>query len=318
MSKSIHVNSFLSGQKGTILVLVLWVLAILTIIGAYYAVEARIRRNMGQGVWNELQGREAVYSILRLASLKIAPPGADQNKEKEDENINEKNMIRLYPDGTVYTAKFDDGKIDFVLQDESGKISINKATESQLIKLFNAFIENGGEEKAVVLAQSILDWRDSDNIVRDQGAEDSFYSDLVPPYQAADRPFLLLDELMLVRGMDINLYYGPLQWISREDMESRSHDGIQPSWTGDLRDLLSIYNKEPGINMKYAAPPIKKIFEGSTLASGNAGKTICLKIEWEGIVYAVYWARQTNGRFSIIHWTEHCSVENSGHEKENL
>lgn len=291
------------------LLLVLWVLAMLTVVGGYYAVEARIRRNLGQGVWNELQGREAVYSILRLASLKIAPPGAVQNNE--DEKSDKEDIIYLYPDGTVYTAVFGGRKINFVLQDESGKFNINKVTESQLVKLFSAFLGEDGEDRAVVLAQSILDWRDSDNIVRDHGAEDSFYSDLVPPYQAADRAFLLLDELLLVRGMDIDFYYGPLNWTSMEDMDSRDDDA-QPSWTGDIRDLLSVYNKDAGINMKYAAPPLKKIFEGITAGSGKAGKTICLRLELDGIIYAVYWARQTNGKFSIIHWTEQCSVGSNG------
>ncbi len=292
-----------SDQAGTVLVLVLWVLAMLTVIGGYYAVEARIRRNVGQSAWNELQGQEAVYSILRLAALKLAPPGASRDKDKEDASL--EGDVRVYADGVPCTVKFGGQVLEFVFQDESGKLGINQATEQQLETLFGALLGED-DQRVLELTESILDWRDADNIARDDGAEDDFYARRKPPYQAADRPFLLLDELLLVRDVDMDLFYGPLSWISEEDAEADAdQDGeVQPTWTGGLRDLLSVYNDASGINMQYAPAPLKELFQGSTGAGGTAGKTFCLQMKWQGIGYAVYWSRLSTGRFGIIHWTE--------------
>ncbi len=294
-------------QSGTVLVLVLWVLAMLTVIGGYYAVEARIRRNLGQAAWNELQGRETVYSILRLSALKIAPPGA--KREQEEENAALEGDVRLYADSTPYTVKFGDSRLTFRLQDESGKLGINKVTEQQLEKLFNALLGED-DQRSLILAESILDWRDADNIVRTDGAEDAFYRDLMPPYQSADRPFLLLDELLLVRGVDMNLFYGPLHWVSEEDYEDAGDEETgQATWSGSLVDLFSVYNDSAGINTEYAPVILQDVFQGSTGRGGTAGKTICLQMKWQGTRYIVYWARLAKGRFGIVHWTEHGDVE---------
>ena len=286
-------------QEGTVLILVLWVLAMLTVLGSYYAVESRIRRNLGQGAWNELQGREAVYSLLRFSALKLAPPGANRADDRESESADEE--LRLYADGTAYSVQFGDLRLQFSLRDESGKLSLNKASETQLEELFAELLGEDAEERAAVIAQSIMDWRDADNISRDEGAEDSWYSDLVPPYQAADRPFLLLDELLLVQGMDISLYYGPLEW---RDPEAEDSEEAEPAWRGSLRDLLTVYNDSTGVSTDYAAAPVKAVMEGSTASGSGSGKTICLTFMREGTLYAVYWSRQVNGRFSVIHWTE--------------
>ncbi len=305
----------INNQSGTVLVLVLWVLAMLSVIGSYYAVEARIRRNLGQGAWNELQGREAVYSILRLAALKVAPPGAKRNME--DTGVDLQN-VRLYPDGTLYSVKFGDNRLEFALRDESGKLSINKASELQLEKLLAALLGDDQEDRVRIITESILDWRDADNIVREDGAEDAFYSDMVPPYQAADRPFLLLDELLLVRGVDAQLYYGPIEWYSEEDAEEGpEEEGASAQWTGGLRDVLSVYNDASGISMDYAAEPLKKVSEGSTGGAAKGGKAICMTLQKDGTTYAVYWARQTNGRFSIINWTEQGTMDNYMKDKES-
>lgn len=289
-------------ESGAVLVLVLWVLAMLTVVGGYYAVEARIRRNVGQAAWNELQGREAVYSLLRLAALKTPPPGA--TRDQEEENALLEGEVRIYPDGIPYTVKFGDIDMEFVLQDESGKLDINKATEEQLEGLF-ASLTGEDDQKALEITEGILDWRDKDNIPRPDGAEDAFYNDLIPPYRAANRPFLLLQELLLVRGIDLDLFYGPLQWIPQEGTEDTEGEDVQEVWAGSLIDLLTVYNKTGGINTAYAAPPLQELMQGATRGGARPGQAYCLQMKWQGTRYVIYWAKPGPGRFGIMHWSQH-------------
>ncbi len=307
LERTRHGSSLMPGRscarKGTVLILVLWVLAMLTVLGGYHAVESRIRRNLGQEAWNELQGREAAYSLLRFSALKLARSGAGRTDDMEPDSGLDggDEELRLDADGTEYSVRFGDLELEFSLRDESGKLSINKASQAQLEELFAGLLGEDAEERAAVIAQSIMDWRDADNISRDDGAEDSWYSDLVPPYHAADRPFLLLDELLLVRGIDMSLYYGPLEW---RDSESDDPEDSEPAWRGSLRDLLTVYNDSSGVSRAYAAAPVKAVMEGSTAGASRKTRTICLTFMHEGTLYAVYWSRQVNGRFSVIHWTE--------------
>jgi general secretion pathway protein K len=56
------------------------------------------------------------------------------------------------------------------------------------------------------LAYTLVDWIDDDNQPQPQGgAEDAYYLALDPPYLAANRPLIDIDELALVAGFDNNV-----------------------------------------------------------------------------------------------------------------
>ena len=55
------------------------------------------------------------------------------------------------------------------------------------------------------LADTLADWVDADNETQPQGAEDAYYLAQDPPYLAANRPLLDVDELALVRGFNENV-----------------------------------------------------------------------------------------------------------------
>ncbi|MBL8250128.1 MAG: type II secretion system minor pseudopilin GspK, partial [Candidatus Competibacter sp.] len=57
------------------------------------------------------------------------------------------------------------------------------------------------------LAQAIVDWIDSDqDPLFPDGAEDSDYNVLTPPYLAANRPMLSVSELRAIKGVDRESY----------------------------------------------------------------------------------------------------------------
>ena len=54
-----------------------------------------------------------------------------------------------------------------------------------------------------ILADALADWIDDDDKPQPRnGAEDEYYLSLDPPYRAANRPMIDIDELALVRGFD--------------------------------------------------------------------------------------------------------------------
>jgi len=55
------------------------------------------------------------------------------------------------------------------------------------------------------LAADLIDWVDGDDIRQSGGSEDDYYQGQDPPYRAANRPLLSVEELALVEGFD-----GPL------------------------------------------------------------------------------------------------------------
>src|SRR5436853_5224849 len=59
------------------------------------------------------------------------------------------------------------------------------------------------------VADSILDWIDTDNGTHLNGVESDYYEGLEPPYSAKNGPLDDLSELLLIRGVTQDIYWGP-------------------------------------------------------------------------------------------------------------
>ncbi len=101
---------------------------------------------------------------------------------------------------TVYSpGEPDREELNFGLTDEASKLNINHATEAMLEKLPNL---------TPYQVQGLLDFLDSDNTPRPEGAEQEYYDALPIPYRIRNGPLATLDELLLVRGFTPALLYG--------------------------------------------------------------------------------------------------------------
>lgn len=101
------------------------------------------------------------------------------------------------------------------IQDEESKINVNTAEAKVLIRLFE-MTAGADEEAAGQMAYGIVDWRDTDSALSHptDGAEDDDYEDLDFPYEAKDRPFEVLNELLLVRGMTLECFEKVRPWLT--------------------------------------------------------------------------------------------------------
>jgi hypothetical protein len=62
--------------------------------------------------------------------------------------------------------------------------------------------------EATPIVNSILDWTDVDGHTRPEGAETDYYQNLRPSYAAKDGPIDDLSELLLIKGVIPELYWG--------------------------------------------------------------------------------------------------------------
>ncbi len=277
-------------ERGTVLILVLWVLALLTIIGGFYAVEARIRRNLGQYEWDNLCAREAAKSVLLLVANRLAPPGS-----KMEEALEEGLFVT---DGTWYTVQIGGKEISFSIEDENGKVDLNNSKEDVIKKVIEALIGTKDSQRANEILDSLLDWRDKDSEVRPDGAEEDTYLDRIPPYEPSNGPFHTIEELLLVKGMSLELFYGPLNLLS--------DDGEVIDWDGGMQDLFTIYNKSGNVVEEYAPIPLKSILGDELLAKSPSAHTIlCLKLKTGSQAYRIYWKPDPGEkRFQVVRWVE--------------
>lgn len=117
---------------------------------------------------------------------------------------------------------FDDGTVTVNIEDESGKINLNylnakskKEEKDSRISQMLELCDNIGLEYSIVPA--IIDWIDTDEEVTElssitvgenKGAESDYYAELSLPYPCKNAPLDTVEEVLMVRGLNEENYYG--------------------------------------------------------------------------------------------------------------
>jgi general secretion pathway protein K len=150
-------------------------------------------------------------------------------------------------DGSDYIGSLGKGSYRVRLIDESGKIDLNQAPEVLLRNLLTNldFADEDRERTVNTLVDSILDWKDPDDLHRLNGAEDDYYQSLPNPYKARNGNFETVEELLLVKGMTPEILYG-------RDRKP------------GLIDLVTVQGRSNKININSAPPGVLLALPGMT------------------------------------------------------
>lgn len=191
-------------QSGIALVIVLWILAILMVMVFSFSVMTRGETYGLLAFKDGMEEKLHAEAGINRGIMEIIYRSVNQNQSVTYAG---KEVWRL--DGTPYDVQGGDGGYRVRIMDETGKISLNSLTDSSGIILKNLLINQGvTPENADIIVDSILDWKDGDDLHRLNGAESDYYMSLPNPYKARDANFETLEELILVRGMTSEILYG--------------------------------------------------------------------------------------------------------------
>jgi general secretion pathway protein K len=237
-------------QDGVVLIAILWIFAALALIALSFSkesfVEAAAARNS--------QALEKSYFVARAGIAAAIYQLIQQRSIPSNQQLEQQETINPIDTGII-TGSFGGGIYRVNIQDESGKINLNIVAEDQLRKL----IEASGIEKhdSDIIADSILDWRDSDLLHRMNGAEEDYYQTLNPPYKAKNMRLDTVEELLLVRGITPEYFYGYPERSPKGDIIYRY----------GLSRYITVYpfnSSRPQINVNFAPLPVLMSINGMT------------------------------------------------------
>lgn len=195
-------------EKGSVLIAVLWLLAMLSIFAIAVSRQASQELTFGQWVRDHVQGRELAKAAVERALYEIRAdkfPVFDAFQESWASNRDAFKEVQM-PEGKFSAICEQDGEKRYGACDEAARINLNKAPEDVLKRLFMAADRDLSEEKATAVAQAVLDWRDPDKDAHPQGAESRDYENLPVPHQAANADFQTVEELSMIMGMTPQLF----------------------------------------------------------------------------------------------------------------
>lgn len=137
------------------------------------------------------------------------------------------------------------------LIDESGKIPISTVPDKDLISFFAIMRSKDGsfvdEDDGKPFFDSLMDWQDSDEDERDEGAEDDYYEDLDFPYFTPGRKIEVFEEFRMIKGFSYD------RDEPRESGLFFNETGSETIHMKNFQDCFSFYNDGP-VNINTASP----------------------------------------------------------------
>jgi len=243
----------LSGQaKGVALIIVLWIVTILSVIVLEFCFAMRTEINITKNFREEIQlyaiAEGGVQRAIAEMIYKSDPKIGQMRKALTGEEITP-DQKEWAADGRPYSLTFDQGVDELRIMSEAGKVNINTVSENTLRKIINQL--GLKEVTRDIIVDSILDWRDPGELHRVNGAKNDYYQSLEEPYNCKSGNLDAIEELLLVRGVTPELFYGR-KAIGKGD------EGAKADQIG-LKDIFSIFSPGEQIDINSATLPVLEI-----------------------------------------------------------
>lgn len=201
--------------RGIALIMVMVTIFVLTALVGAFALSMKVETKLASNASNESElewlGRSGVELGKYVLALQLNSP---------QEPYDSLNQIWAGGPGSALSSnspiasislkdhKLGHGTYSVKITDLERKLNINTAANSPDV-LSQAFIMMGadaGEYPQIVA--SIQDWIDADDDPHIGGAESAYYEGLTPPYKSKNGPLDDLSELLLVKGVTPEMYWG--------------------------------------------------------------------------------------------------------------
>jgi len=216
----------LKNPRGVALLVTLSVMTVLVAASLEYNRRARFELFSSAAARDQLTMTEMAKAGVQVAMAILAKDKAENDTDTLMDDwadpVKIEEVLQDFP--------FEDGRLSLSIHDEMGKIQVNALVNFPEGRQFNEpqrrlwerllqyFVDRKelkldlrDDSEPAAIINSLKDWLDSgddDAITGLSGAESSTYEGRNPPYPARNGPVQDLDELLLVKGITPELFYG--------------------------------------------------------------------------------------------------------------
>lgn len=227
-------------ERGFALLSVMLVLALLAVVVTEFAVSTRLESSMIRSYRDGVIAAHLAEAGVQQALREILGPGTVVALDNDG-------MVSFYRtvDAAAPPVKVSrlprervplgGGEFSYRITDEEARVNVNTATPERMDRLLAA----AGLDKQTrdVVADSLQDWKDPDDLRRINGAEsEDYYLKQPVPYRARNGALQDTAELLQIRGVTREMYRG-----------SQAHPG--------LADLTTVVGRDT-VNMNTAPLPV--------------------------------------------------------------
>jgi general secretion pathway protein K len=205
-----------NNRKGLVIIAVLWTVVVLMAIVAVLGRRTRLDMKVCMARMDAVRCKWACRAGVEKA---IAVLNTDETENDT--------LLDLWSDNAedFNDVMLERCRLNIRVVDETSKLNINSATKEQLLGLPYMLEE---------IADAIIDWRDADDMPSGAGVEGGYYEGLDFVYRARNGPFRTIRELLMVKDITEELFYGEdTNFNGQLDYNERDGDESPPTDDGD-------------------------------------------------------------------------------------
>ncbi len=234
----------LGDQSGVALVLAVGIVALLTVVALEFQRFNVLQMAMAKNFENSIQALSVARSGVQIALSLISEDGKDNTSDSFfdawgdlDDSLEDRGSL------------FPDVEWDLKVTPANSRLNINKLVDKDgkfvpvQKELWLRILGSGdlliGDSEPEDILNAIKDWIDPDDEPTGFGAEEDYYLGLPNPYHCKNAPLTTVDELLMIKGVTPQLFYG-----------DKEHVG--------LRQIVSVYGSGK-INLNVAPPQLIKV-----------------------------------------------------------
>ncbi len=234
-------DKIISNNRGIALIITILMLSIIVVLTLEFNRSMRDNLHIAVNSKNNI-----VLNYLAKSGYNFGITLLDEDDRKSDSLRDKWALVKMY--SSVSSQLFDEGWFRVEITDLSGRIQINTLVKNDgtyndtqkelLLRLLLLIAPDLQEEEAEDIIDNIKDWIDIDNEPERFGAENLYYQSLENPYSCANRALQSIGELLRIKDVSSELFYG-----------TEGNPG--------LRDFVTVYGDGSGrININTAPPEI--------------------------------------------------------------
>lgn len=225
------------GDKGFVLVAVLWLKVLLVAIVAISARSSQLDMKIRAIRTEELRCKWACRAGVETAVGILNEDARESDSLLDLWSDNDEDFKDISLEGCRFTVR---------VIDEASKLNVSVATKEHLLGLPDMTEE---------IADAIIDWRDNNDDTSGIGAEGGYYETLTYGYKIRNGPFRTIRELLLVKGVTEDLLYGEdTNFNGRLDENESDGDESPPYDDGDTEldlgwiEYLTCYSYDKNVD----------------------------------------------------------------------
>jgi len=240
--------------------LTLLFVVLLTVLVVEFAYEAQVEASYSLNSGNDFQARLAARSAVfkGISLLETDRLQAELAQDGESSPVDSRLSSWALP-GEF--EPLNDAVMRATITDEYGKINLNALVDYStgdkvvrphlriaLEELFSQRASAAGiDVDPEPLVSSIVDWLDEDDENDENGAESEFYEASENPYPCKNGPMDSLEELLLIRGMTPDLYFG-VKGVEPPQLPLSEFLTVHGDWLGRINPNTVYIDYETGLS----------------------------------------------------------------------